>query len=71
MPGRYILKPGLKSQKIKKSGFSDDSKLHLNKTFWYQRVEKSIKYLYIFWLKLRPLSRMVEVVGEGRCWAPG
>ena len=35
MPGRYILKPGLKSQKIKKSGFSDDSKLHLNKTFWY------------------------------------
>ena len=36
---------------------------------WYQRVEKSIKYLYIFWLKLRPSIRMVEVVCEGHCWA--
>ena len=30
-PGRYILKLSLKALKIKKSGFSDDSKLHLKK----------------------------------------
>ena len=49
-PGRNTLKPGLKSPKIKKSGFSDDSKLHLNKTFSYVLCRNIILIICCFFL---------------------